>query len=180
MLYESNYADLQVLVRSEVVQYHPATGVEINRIPALTANFGTHGGEYLANDPLTGQPERHAIIHGRFFDTEEAKERIGWSDDEHDSVVYVLDKLCREQPFLIARVEQPEAEIVKPWPTYDETHWKTVPVLAAQLGLTEVALAYERANKNRDAVVTALEGSEPVVVNEEPVRHEVPEMISLP
>lgn len=157
MLYESNYTALTVLVRPESVQYHGATGVEISRTKALTVDFGTHGGETTIVNPLTGETERHALMHGRFYDTEEAKERFGWDDDEHDAVVQTLDKLCREQPFLVAKVEFSEPEIRKPWPTYDEAHWKTIPVLSQQLGLTETSLIYERANKNRETVIAALE-----------------------
>jgi hypothetical protein len=157
VLYESNYTALTVLVRPESVQYHGATGVEIARTKALTVDFGTHGGEIPIVNPLTGETERHALMHGRFYDTEEAKERFGWDDEEHESVVMALDKLCREQPFIIAKVEFHQPEIVRPWPTYDEAHWKTIPTLAQTLGLTETALVYERANKNRETVVAALE-----------------------
>jgi hypothetical protein len=157
VLYESKYTDLTVLVRSESVQYHSATGVEIGRVKPLTAEFGFHGGERMVVNPITNELEPHALIYGRYYDTEEAKERLGWTDDEHEAVVYTLDKLCREQPFLIARVEHEIPAIVKPWPTYDETHWKTIPVLAEQLGLLDTTLAYERENKNREAIVSVLE-----------------------
>ena len=156
-LYESSYTDLQVLVRSESIQYHGATGVEVGRVKALTVEFGTHSGETQIVNPISGETERHALIYGRYYDTEEAKERLGWTDDEHEAVIMTLDKLCDKQPYLIARVVMHQPEIVKPWPTYDDTHWKTVPVLAEQLGLLDVALIYERANGQRDSVIEGLE-----------------------
>src|SRR5262245_55886354 len=97
-LYKSRYTDFQVLVRGESINYHPATGVEIGRTRRLTANFGIHGTPFTETNPLTGELEEHVQITGHFYDSEEAKERLGWTDDEHDSVVYALDKLCREQP----------------------------------------------------------------------------------
>jgi hypothetical protein len=46
-----------------------------------------------------------------------------------------------------------------PWPTYEETHHKQIPVLAEQLGLVNEALAYERAREKPRAEVTErLEG----------------------
>jgi len=157
MLYQSHYSDLQVLVRSEAVIFHPATGVETNRIPALTANFGTHGKEFQSLNPLTGEMEMRSDIRGHFFDSEAAKEKLGWSDEEHESVISVLDRLCMEQPFMIAKVVHEIPVPQPPWPTYEETHHKTIPVLAKQLGLVEQTLAYERANRNRDGIVIALE-----------------------
>ena len=161
MLYQSKYADLQVFIRSQSIQYHPATGVEIGRVPRLTANFGMHGGEYMVEDPLTGQPERHAQIYGHFFDTEEAKERLGWTDEEHESVVYTLDRLCKSQPFLIAKVEHEATQLPlapsKPWPNYDEMHWRSIASTAESIGMVEGAIVYEKENRKREAVIEALE-----------------------
>lgn len=132
----------------------------------------------MVTDPLSGQMEKRAFIRGGFFDTEEAKERLGWTDDEHDSVVAKLDKICRDEPYLLARVEHVPVVANKPWPTYDDTHWKTIPVLAEQLGLTEVALAYEKANKNRQTVVDKLEQPLPTSTFI-PESAPVPELITL-
>lgn len=156
-LYESCYTAMVVQVRDESPIYHQTTGVEISRTKRLVADFGVHGGEVTMTNPLSGELEKHALIRGRYFDTEEAQQRLGWTDDEHESVVAKLDQICRDEPYLLARVEHREAEAIKPWPTYDETHWKTIPVLAEQLGLVPVTLAYERANKDRESVVELLE-----------------------
>jgi hypothetical protein len=162
MLYQSKYADLQVFIRSQSVVYHPATGVEISRVAPLRANFGHHAGEYMMEDPFTGQPERHAVIYGHFFDTDVAAEQNGWTEEEHGSVVTTLDRLCKQLPFVIAKVDQeaPVLEPDKPWPSYDETHHKTIPVLARQLGLVERVIAYERAHGNREGILKALEQAE--------------------
>jgi hypothetical protein len=156
-IYESCYAALQVPVRDESPIYHHTTGVQIDMVSRLVAEFGVHGGEVTTTDPLTGQLEKRALIRGGFFDTEEAKERMGWSDEEHDSVVAKLDRLCRDEPYLIAKIEHVPVFAAPPWPTYDETHWKTIPTLADSLGFTAQALAYEKENKNREAVVAGLE-----------------------
>jgi hypothetical protein len=169
MLYQSHYSDLQVLVRSEAVIYHPATGVETNRIPALTANFGTHGKEFQALNPLTGEMEMRSDIRGHFFDTEAAAERLGWTPEEQESVISVLDRLCLEQPFMIAKVVHEVVVAQPPWPTYEETHHKTIPVLAQQLGLVQETLAYERENRNREGIISALTEAQ----------DSVPEMITL-
>lgn len=157
MLYKSPYADLQVLVRSESVQYHPATGVEINRIRELTANFGSHGGTFTATDPISGNVEEYPIIHGHYFDSKEASERLGWNDDELESVDATLNRLCREQPYLIAAVDMSIPAAAIPWPTYDDHDWRKIPDTAAGLGLAAQALAYEKENRNRDTVVKGLE-----------------------
>jgi len=157
MLYESAYTAMVVHVRDESPIYHHATGVEISRTKRLVADFGVHSGEVSVTDPLTGQIEQRASIRGGYFDTEEAKERLGWTDDEHDSVVAKLDKICQDEPYLLARVDTRQFAASKPWPTYDDAHWKSIPLLAEQLGLVEVTLAYERENKKREAVIEALE-----------------------
>jgi hypothetical protein len=160
MLYESAYTAMVVQVRDESPIYHQATGVEISRTKRLVADFGVHGGEVSTIDPLTGQPEKRAFIRGGFFDTEEAKIRLGWDDDEHASVVAKLDQICRDEPYLLAKVEHVALIADKPWPTYDETHWKSIPLLAEQLGLVEVTIAYERENGQRESVLSGLEAKQ--------------------
>jgi len=157
MLYQSAYLNFQHIVRSETIYYHPASGMETSRIKGLVASFGLPGSEFSIVNPLTGETERHAEIRGGFFDSDAAKEQQGWTDEEHDIVVESLNKLCVQQPTVCARVEQEIYAPVKPWPTYDETHHKTIPVLAGQLGLVELTLAYERENRNREGIIAALE-----------------------
>ena len=157
MLFKSAYADFQVLVRSEAVQYHPATGVEIGRTRALTANFGSHGGVFNAPDPLTGEITEHSMVFGHYFDSDAAQQERGWTDDERESVEAAILKIAREQPSLVAQViiEIPPAP--KPWPSFDEQTAKEITAVAIQAGLVSQALAYERENKNRSTLVSELE-----------------------
>lgn len=157
MLYKSAYADLQVLVRSGSVMYHPATGVEIGRVSALTANFGNHGGEFTSTNPLTGELEQHAIIHGHFFDSKAAQERLGWTDEERESVEKTLDDLAIRQPFLLQKIEIEVPPVPAPWPTYDKHTAKDAVTFAVDLGLVHEALLYERENQNRETVIGPLE-----------------------
>jgi hypothetical protein len=157
VLYTSKYADLQVLVRSPVTIYHPSTGVAIDSISALTANFGSHGGTFNMVDPFTGNQAEYPIIHGHFFDSEEAAERLEWTPEELESVEKTLDRLAKEQPYLLAKVDMNRPAAALPWPTYENTDWRKIPDFAEQLGLVPEALAYERENKNRDTVVEKLE-----------------------
>lgn len=161
MLYKSAYSAFQMLVRSEAVHYHPATGVEIGRTKALTADFGDHRGTFNFENPLTGQNEEHAMIHGHYFDTEAAQEREGWTDEERESVEAALDKLAREQPYLVAKIEFEQPKAPKSWPTYDEMSPSDVARLAVTMGLSEQALAYERENLNREDVIKKIEDAAP-------------------
>lgn len=172
-LYTSHYADLQVLCRPESIHYHPATGVEISRTKALVANFGSHGGEFEALDPLTQQPERHALIFGHYFDSEAAAERLEWTPEERESVEAVLDKLARDQPYLLQKVDLSRPPLPAPWPTYDQTAEKEIVQFAVTLGLVAEALAYERENENRESITKALEAAIEVV--KQPKKTEKPE-----
>lgn len=157
MLYKSSYADFQVLIRPPVVHYHPITGVELSRTKPLRANFGSHGGEFTSPNPMTGELERHAIIHGHFFDSEAAQERLDWTDEERESVEAALAKLAREQPYLLVKVDLTRPKREAPWPTYDETAEKDVVQFAKTLGLDHEALAYELENKARPKIISGLE-----------------------
>jgi hypothetical protein len=156
-LYKSAYSAFMVLVRSEAVMFHPATGVEINRVPPLTAEFGEHGGTFNAENPLTGQMEEHAIINGHFFDSESAQEMLGWTDEERESVEMAIEKISQREPYLVAKVELTEAPARKPWPTYDELNAESVLSFANALGLLDEALAYEQENKARKTLIAQLE-----------------------
>lgn len=156
-VYKSAYADLQVLVRPEIPFYHPVTGVETNKVKALTAKFGLHGSEFPSTNPLTGELEMHASIIGHYYDTEEAAEREGWTEEERASVEATLDRLCREQPYLIGKVDMTLPPAPAPWPTYDTTSPAQVAKLATSLGLVAETIAYERENENRDKIIAELE-----------------------
>lgn len=157
MLFKSAYADYQVIVRSEAIIYHPSTGVEVNRIPELVANFGRHLGEYDAPDFITGGTHHGAQIVGHFFDSEAAQAEKGWTDEERESVERMILKISSEQPYLVAPVTQEVVHAPKPWPTYDEQTSVQIQQFAAATGLIPEALAYEKENKGRSTLIAELE-----------------------
>ena len=153
-VYKSPFAGFRVQTRSEAVMYHPATGVEINRIPALTAEFGIFGEEF--DQPLPdGTTHKSASITGGFFDTADAAARLGWTDEEHETVIADLDRWCVRWPEAIQELSRQPAG--KPFPTYDELDDAKVVEFAVLSGLVGEALAYEQENKNRKKVVRAFE-----------------------
>lgn len=155
-VYQSGYAALQVLVRPEIPFYHPITGVETSKVPRLTADFGIYGSEFNAASPLTGEIEPHALIYGHYFDTEVAAEREEWTDEERASVEAALDKLCHDQPYLIAKVDLSKPPALPPWPTYDKTAEKMIVEYAISLGLVQETVVYEQENEDREAIVVQL------------------------
>src|SRR5262245_51711335 len=157
MLFKSAYADFQVLVRSEAVNYHPATGVEISRIPALTANFGTHRGEFEMPDYLTGGVHQGAVIMGHFFDSEAAQAENGWTDEERESVEAAILKIAQREPYLVAPIEDHVPAVEKPWPSYDEQTAKEIVAVATSAGLIPEAIRYENENKQRSTLIAELE-----------------------
>lgn len=157
MLFESYYADLQAIVRSESIIYHPATGVEISRTPALIANFGRHLGEYTTPDWMTGGVHEGAHIQGHFFDSEVAQEEKGWTDDERVAVETELLRLQREQPYLVQQIILEVPAAPKPWPSYDAMTAKQITATAVGTGLVKESLSYELENQNRSTLVAELE-----------------------
>lgn len=152
--YWSKASAYQVLVRPKQDEWNRDGSVLIGSRPPLTAEFAFHNGEYTFDNPLTGQQDRAADIRGHFFDSAQQAEEKGWTQEEHDEVVGVLDRLCLSDPEHI----QPHsvAKAPAPWPTYDKAHHNQVPVLAEQLGLVAEALVYEQQNANRASVVAKL------------------------
>lgn len=153
-LFKSPFSGFRAQVRSEAIIYHPNTGVEINRVPALTAEFGIFGEEFDQTLP-DGSTHRSASITGGFFDSAEAAERLGWTPDEHDSVVAELERWSTRWPEAVQVFSKQPAG--KPWPTFDDAHHNQISVLAEQLGLVAEALAYEVENENRESVVSKLQ-----------------------
>lgn len=153
MIFKSKFAGFRVGVRSEAVIVHPSTGVVIKKVPALICEFGEFGAEYDFEDP-DGNMSKAADIRGHVFDTDSAAEQNRWDADEKDTVEQVLLSWCQKWPEAIWLHSEAPAPL--PWPTYNETHHKSVPVLAEQLGLVETALAYEQQNKKRPEVMEKL------------------------
>lgn len=151
--YRSKFAAFVKNVRPEAQIVHPSTGVVINKVPALRAEFGEHGAEYEYTDP-DGITQKASDIRGYFFHSGQAQERHGWTDEERETVEASLDALCQRWPEAVWVHSAPHAE--KPWASYDETHHKQIPALAQATGSVVAALAYEQENKNRAEVVEKL------------------------
>lgn len=132
-----------------------AIGSPIEWTKELTAEFAYHGGEVQVFNTLENRQDTGAVILGNAFDSAAQAEEKNWTQEEHDLVVQELDRLCEVMPGEVWVITAPKAE--KPWPKYDDTHHNQIPVLADQLGNADVALTYERQNKNRPAVVEKLE-----------------------
>ena len=152
--YQSKAAAYQILIRPEIKKWDATGSVVIDTVPPLTAEFAKHLGEFGFTNPMTGGQDTAADIRGHFFDSAQQAEEKGWSQEEHDLVVRVVDGVCAQQPEYVWEWVQQHAP--KPWPTYDEVHHKSIPGLAEQLGLVAEALAYEEQTKNRREVVEKL------------------------
>jgi hypothetical protein len=110
-------------------------------------------GRWLEGDGVTQEPLDLRI---GCFDTIEEQSRQGWDDETREKVdAFMLAKPNYGQDF--TKVEKILVVSGKPWPSYDETHHFKIPALAAELGLLEEALAYEKDNKNRESVISGLD-----------------------
>jgi hypothetical protein len=157
-MYKSRHAGLNVKVRSALETRHPVTGDIISTRPAVRAEFGFPTGEQRIMNPLTGQPDTLEGYQGGFFDLDSVAEDQGWDDDVKAMVARRLDEYCLQAPQSCQSVDFVVAPPEIPWPTYDtETDPARLVELAASLGLAGKALAYERENKERADVITALE-----------------------
>ena len=108
-------------------------------------------GRWIDADGITLQPVAERI---GMFDTLEAQKQNGWSDELREKVEkWMLAKSNYGTDFTEVEVVPAEA----PWPSYDKTHHSKVASLAAELGLVDGALVYERSNKNRKGIIEALE-----------------------
>ena len=154
-LYGSKASAFQVIVQGKEPIRWNAAGNPVEWQKELVAEFGTHLGEFLAEDFLTKSTERYADIRGHYFDSAQQAEEKGWTQDEHDMVVESVDYQCKLTPEYVWEIKAAKAE--KPWPKYDDAHHNAIPGLAEQLGLVAEALVYERQNKNRESVVKGLE-----------------------
>ena len=132
------------------VQFGP-DGLTQHDIDTAMAAFPSkwRTGQMLEGDGVTPESPMHRI---GLFDTEAQ----GWDDETREKVEkWMLAKPNFGSDFV--QVKTAEQLIEKPWPSYNSTHHFKIASLAAELGLVEEALAYERANKNRQGVIDALE-----------------------
>lgn len=122
-------------------------------IRALWAEFGVYGAEYQYQN-ADGQMDVAADIRGGYFNLDEQAREKGWNDKEKEIVARHMLRLAESGRGQFSLYSKPATPA--PWPTFDQTHHNQIPVLAAQLGLLNEALAYESENKNRDGVVGKL------------------------
>lgn len=109
-------------------------------------------GRWVHEDGITLQPLPELI---GVYDTLEEQQRNGWSDEVRETVEkWMLAKPNLGHDFI--QVDEPSFKA--PWPNYDSTHHFRIPGLAAELGVIDEAVAYERATKNRESVLKSLEG----------------------
>lgn len=154
MLFRSNYAAFRQVVRHEIKVPHPTLPTFIDTIKALRAEFGQIGEEYTYFNNLTGQQDVGAEVRGHYFDSVEAQEREGWTDEERVEVEEYLKKIAVRIPDYVQIVDLPAAP--KPWPSYDSMDEKKVIEFAIDADLVEDALKYEVENQNRDLVIVKL------------------------
>jgi len=158
MLFESKFSCYQVFVRPEIPHYNDLTGVQTGTTKALIAEFGSVGDQFEFSNWLEGGKKDVGVeIRGHYFDSDEAAQRLGWTDDERESVETVLLEQCIKTPTWVWEVNRVPAAPSPPWATYDDTHHWKIPGVAADLNLIHEALAYEKATKNREGVTQPLE-----------------------
>lgn len=158
-LFRSPHKGFVQKVRSSAAKYHPITGVEIDRIPSLRAEFGIFGAEQSFVNPETGEHSTAADIRGGFFDSAEAQKTHGWSDDERETVDTVLRRICRERPDYVQEVVAVHVPAPLPWATYGQSDAVEAAEFAVKLGLVPETLRFERENLNRPVVIEALESA---------------------
>ena len=145
---------------------HQELTKELRAVFAPAAKILTEPEIKIATDGLnhTGLPidkntNQHFSPRSRIsgFDSVEAQEANGWTDDERELVEQVLLKSGdRGRDFML--LEDAPVLASKPWSTYDGTPGEKVVELAKALEvpLAQV-LAYEKANRNDAGLVYVLE-----------------------
>lgn len=157
-LYRSPHKGFIQNVHKGTPERHPVTGDIIGwRIPRLVADFGSMGGEQTIVNPETGGHVQVADIRGGFFDSMEAQERLGWTDEWREMVERKLDEVAQSRPDYVQKVVAVHVPAPIPWVTYNELSADDVVDLAPKLNLVAESLRYERENQNREEVVVMLE-----------------------
>lgn len=109
--------------------------------------------------PIDKNTNQHFSPRSRIsgFDTVQAQESQGWTDDERELVEKVLlssGDFGRD----FIRLDEDAVAASKPWSTYDDTPGEKVVGLAKDLGISLAdVLAYEKANRNDAGLVYVLE-----------------------
>lgn len=169
MLFISPHPEFIIVgVKKEQMQHHPVSGEFLGFTAGIDADF-RHGGlpgwareVGLANPTFRqlwgGLPD--GTDFGRYlskYDTDACAREYGWSAEDKELVENVL----RNHPlngYRFIEVEDPSLTAAPPWPNYDAAQWKQIPILAVEFGADiSYCIEYEKQNKNRPAVVAALE-----------------------
>lgn len=156
MLFISKAPDYTHTIRGPDIEYHPATGQQIGKSPAIVAQF-RHGatpewmrdlGERIFTHTGlgVGVSARSRISH---YDTDHEALLNGWSDRDKDLVETILTRQQSEYMRAVEAPKQPE-----PFPNYKKIRGSKGPGnslaskigdLVGQMGLDpKVVLAYER------------------------------------
>lgn len=151
-IFMSKHAGLTVPVLEPQMFVDPQTGQREQLRGPIYADFADTSVSGTVTD---GDGNVHQDIRGGCFDTDDAAERLGWTEQEKAAVESKLLRLAADprEPVTLWVAPVP----VAPWPNYDATHHFKLPGLAEELGLLSPALDYERATKNRDSVVQGYE-----------------------
>jgi hypothetical protein len=160
--YASKYAALRIDAQGPDEKLHPATGRVIGHQKPLVAEFGILGPEFVPRDengePLAqdqyGGPFTSASIRGFYWDSEQAQKHNGWSDDEAETVLALVELFCRQEPGMVWRLEAPV--LTAPWPTFDSQTDQAAAAVAIETGQVDAALAYAR-QQERTKTVALLE-----------------------
>lgn len=119
--------------------------------------------------PIDQDTSEHVSPRSRIsgFDSVEAQEFNGWTDEERE----LVENTLRTSPFNgIEFLELDSVAAKKPWPSYDNTPADLIADYVQMTGVPlEQVLQYERENANRPDVIETLLGAEdeddsPVVI----------------
>jgi hypothetical protein len=147
LTFESLPVNLQVIVRGETPIWDH--GIQIGKEKELTAEFGDTNAPMIY-DESTG--DTYVQLRGGSMNTLEQGRAKNWTDDE---------RVLVEKKLLVTQTPQthwlrPQAVVLAPWPTYDETDEGMVATLALTLGLVHEALVYEDSTLKRKKVLSEL------------------------
>lgn len=158
-LYTSPNACLEVPLQKHVPEGRTLDGHPYGeRQRALRAYFGTSGAEQPVYNPLTGQMDTAAEIIGGYFDLDAAADSAEppWTPEERQTAKRELDRICKQRPDLVRRVEYATPAAERPWPTYDLQAEEGILEACELLGLAHQALSYEAENQARPELLEAL------------------------
>jgi hypothetical protein len=160
----SSYRGLELGLRNPKITGFTQTGDPIYDGSYLKAEF-IQGGV----DEREAQEAFKSLIFKGMYESEDPRERLSWFDTELAQMHYKWTD--EEREYAEGRLQelegfgrdyilvQPEA-IPAPWASYDTTDVKLIVDLMQATGTNAGdVLAYERSNKNRQAVIDAVEAA---------------------